>query len=215
MGWRHLSQKEWTFLLFGNWLTFNYDLLASYLICFDRENWETFQCVKISEIYYQSTLCLFVDRALTPYKLKLDILLRLFEKGELLSPFFYKADGTEKSHHMATKDYNTNTMRDGGNDACNMSSSYLDVQFSFYRAMIYVHRSRRHLNLIGSCMAKQRRILKFAVNPIQNPNLTILELKTCLEVCTLLFLKHMVTWKKLKRVLKRRSLKMEKMLFPK
>ena len=83
------------------------------------------------EIYYQSLFGLFGDRALTPYKLKLDILLRLFEKGELLSPFYYMTEVTEKSHHTAAKDYNTKTMRDGGNDAWNMSSSYLDIQFSF------------------------------------------------------------------------------------
>ena len=96
MGWRHLSQKEWAFL-FGN---------------------------QKRKIYYQSTLCRFGDRALMPYKLKLDILLRLFEKGELLSPFYYKTEGTEKSHHTAAKDYNTKTMRDGGNDAWNMSFSF-------------------------------------------------------------------------------------------
>ena len=63
-----------------------------------------------------------------PYKLKLDILLRLFEKVELLSSFFYMTEGTEESRHTAAKDYNTKTMRDGGNDAWNMSSSYLDIK---------------------------------------------------------------------------------------
>ena len=59
-------------------------------------------------------------------KLKLDILFRLFEKDELMSPFFYMKEGTEKSHHTAAKDIKTKTMRDGGDDAWNMSSSYLD-----------------------------------------------------------------------------------------
>ena len=100
-----------------------------------REFKDIQKCKDLYEIYYQSTLCLFGDRAFTLYKLKLDILLRLFEKGELLSPFYYMTEGTEKSHHTAAKDYNTKTMRDGGNDAWNMSSSYLDIQFSFYRAI--------------------------------------------------------------------------------
>ena len=43
-------------------------------------------------------------------------------------------EGTEKSHHTASKDYNSRTMRDGGNDAWNMSSNYLDIRFSFFRA---------------------------------------------------------------------------------
>ena len=60
--------------------------------------------------------------------------------------------------------------------------------------LISVYRSLRHLNLTGSRLEKQRRILKFAVDPFQNPNLTLLlEPKTGLEVCTLLFLKQMVT----------------------
>ena len=35
-------------------------------------------CKDLYEIYYQSTLCLFGDRALTPYKLKMDMLLRIY-----------------------------------------------------------------------------------------------------------------------------------------
>ena len=53
-----------------------------------RELRDIQRCKDLYEIFYQSTLCLFRDRALTPYKLKLHILLRFFEKGELPSPFF-------------------------------------------------------------------------------------------------------------------------------
>ena len=105
-------------------------------------------------------------------------------------------EGTEKSHHTAAKDYNTKTMRDGGNDAWNMSSSYLDIQFSFYRAIDLCSSKSSTLESYRKLYGKTdvtRRILKFAVNPFQNLNLTILELKTCLEVCTLSFLEHMVT----------------------
>ena len=44
-------------------------------------------------------------------------------------------EGTEKSHHTASKDYNSRTMRDGCNDAWNMSSKYLDIRFSLFRAI--------------------------------------------------------------------------------
>ena len=93
------------------------------------------RCKDLYETYYQSTICLFGDRALTPYKLKIDMLLRIIEKGEFLAPFYYMTEGTEKSHHTASKDYNSRTMRDGGNDAWNMSSNYLDIRFSFFRAI--------------------------------------------------------------------------------
>ena len=93
------------------------------------------RCKNLYETYYQCTVCLFGDRDLTPYKLKLDMLLRIVEKGEILPPFFYMTEGTEKCHHTANKDYNSKTMRDGGNDAWNMSSNYLDIQFSFRRAI--------------------------------------------------------------------------------
>ena len=63
------------------------------------------------------------------------MLLRIYEKGEILSPFHYMTEGNEKSHHTASKDYNSKTMRDGGNDAWNMSSNFLDIHFSFLRAV--------------------------------------------------------------------------------
>ena len=87
------------------------------------------------ETYYQSTICLFGDRVLTPYKLKIDMLLRIIEKGEILAPFNYMTEGTEKSHHTASKNYNSRTMRDGCNDAWSMSSKNLDIRFSFFRAI--------------------------------------------------------------------------------
>ena len=146
---------------------------------------------------------------------QIEILLRLFEKGELLSPIFTWQTELRKATTRQPK----TTIRIQCVMVVMMHVTCHPVisMFSFTSTvqLIYVHRRRRHLNVTGSCRAKQRRILKFAVDPFQNSNLTILELKAYLEVCTLSFLKHMVTWKKLKRVLKRRSPKMEEMLFPK
>ena len=143
------------------------------------------------EIYYQSTSCLFGDSALTPYELKLDISLRLFENGELLSPFFYMTEGTEKCHHKAAKDYNTKTIRDGGNVAWDMSSGCLDVQFSPTVQLIHVHQS--HRKLYGNTIVTKT-YLENCREPIPEPELDvmILKLKTCLEVCILSFLEHMV-----------------------
>ena len=100
-----------------------------------RELTDLQSCKDLYETYYQSTICLFGVRALTPYKLKIDMLLRIFEKGGVLAPFNYMTEDTERSHHTASKDYNSRTTRDGGNDAWNMSSNYLDIRFSFFRAI--------------------------------------------------------------------------------
>ena len=52
-------------------------------------------CKDLYETYYQSTICLFGDRALTPYNLKIDMLLRgERKKGEILAPFNYMTEGT-------------------------------------------------------------------------------------------------------------------------
>ena len=99
-----------------------------------REEIDLEKCRDLYEIYYQSTLCHFGGRALTPYNLKLDILLRDFENGEILPSFYYMTEGTEESHRTEVKDYNTKTMSDGDNDAWNMSSNYLDIHLSFIRA---------------------------------------------------------------------------------
>ena len=53
-------------------------------------------CEDLFEKYYHSTICLFEDRVLTSYKLKIDTLLRIIEKGEILPPFYYMTEGTEK-----------------------------------------------------------------------------------------------------------------------
>ena len=63
------------------------------------------------------------------------MLLRIVEKVEILPPFFYMTEGTEKSHHTANNDYNTKTMRGGGIDAWNKSSIFLEIQFSFLRSI--------------------------------------------------------------------------------
>ena len=199
-------------------LTSNSNLFTSYLICFDRENSKMFQSVKISMRFITSQLYVF------------SVIVRwrhtnwnwIFYSDFLRKVSFCLHFITwQKELKKATTRQPKTTIR----RKCVMVAMMLGTchpvisifTFPSTVQLIYVLQSLRHLNLTGSCMEKptwQRRILKFAVNPFQNLNLTILELKTCLEVCTLSFLEHTVTWKKLKRVLRRRSLKMEEMLFP-
>ena len=92
-----------------------------------REITDLQKCKNLYETCYQCTLCLFGDRGLTPYKLKIDMLLRIYKKDEILSPFYYMTEGTEKSHHTASKDYNSKTER--------WPKRRMGRKFSFLRAV--------------------------------------------------------------------------------
>ena len=113
------------------------------------------RCRELYETYYQCTKILFGEPGLTPYKVKLDMLLRIVKKGKILSPFYYMTEGTEKSHHTASKDYYSKTMRDGGYDARNMSSNYLDIQFSFLRAIKLCQSKVAMLRMYGHPLADE------------------------------------------------------------
>lgn len=87
------------------------------------------------ETYYQSTLVIFGSEAFTAYKLKLDIVWRLVESGNISLPWNHMTEGSENSHHTANKDYHSKTMRDGGISTRHLNSSYLDLYFSYMRAV--------------------------------------------------------------------------------
>ena len=81
---------------------------------------------------------------------------------------------TEKNHHTAAKDYNTKTMRDGGNDAWNMSSGYLDIHFSFYRAIDLCTSKLATLESYRKLYGKTKTYLEIGREPIQEPELVYL-----------------------------------------
>ena len=95
---------------------------------------ENLQAYKKSvEAYYQSTLLLAGLDGLTPYKLKLDMIWRVCEKGYVTDPWNHLTESGEKSHHTSHKEYHAKTMRDGGHDTRNMNSEYSDLRFTFWR----------------------------------------------------------------------------------
>ena len=67
-----------------------------------------------AEAYYQTSLLLFGEKGLTPYKLKLTIFPSLVTSGFIDSPWNHMCEGLEKSNHHAHKDFQTRTMRGGG-----------------------------------------------------------------------------------------------------
>ena len=73
-------------------------------------------------------------------------------------------------------------MRDVGSDAWNMSSSYLEIQFSFYRAIDSCSsksaKFESYRKLYGKTVVKKT-YLELCRESFLNLNLTILELKTC------------------------------------
>ena len=84
------------------------------------------------------------------------------------------AEVTEKCLHTAAKDYNTKTIRDGGNDAWNMSSGYLDIQFSPYVQLIHVHQSYR--KLYGNTIVTKA-YLEICREPIPEPEIDYLRIE--------------------------------------
>jgi hypothetical protein len=67
-----------------------------------------------AEAYYQTSLLLFGEKGLTPYKLKLTLFPSLVKSGFITSPWFHMCEGLEKSNHHAHKDFQVRTMRGGG-----------------------------------------------------------------------------------------------------
>ena len=73
------------------------------------------QCYKKwAEIYYQTSILLFGECSLTPYKLKLAMMPRIVEGGFVERPFDHMCEGFEKSNHHANSCFQTKTMRGGG-----------------------------------------------------------------------------------------------------
>ena len=73
------------------------------------------QCYKKwAEIYYQTSILVFGECSLTPYKLKLAMMPQIVEGGFVERPFDHMCEGLEKSNHHANRYFQTKTMRGGG-----------------------------------------------------------------------------------------------------
>ena len=69
---------------------------------------------EMGEIYYQTSILLFGESSLTPYKLKLAMMPQIVEGGFVERPFDHMCEGLEKSNHHANRYFQTKTMRGGG-----------------------------------------------------------------------------------------------------
>ena len=83
-----------------------------------------------ADAYYQTSLLLFGEKGLTPYKLKLTLFPSLVRSGFIYSPWFHMCEGLEKSNHHAHKDFQSRTMR-GGGLIHNQDPLFLECCFSF------------------------------------------------------------------------------------
>jgi hypothetical protein len=83
------------------------------------------------ELYYQSTIAQFGHEGLTPYKLKLDMIWRILEEGEIQSTKNHLCESGEKTNHTAQKEYYRGT-RDGANDKWSKNSCFQDLVNSFF-----------------------------------------------------------------------------------
>ena len=95
-----------------------------------RSSKESFNVIDFNfwaETYYQTSLLLFAEHGLTPYKLNL---VTVFEGNFVVSPWNHFCEGLEKSNHHASKEFHTRTMR-GGWKMCNHDPLFLESFFSF------------------------------------------------------------------------------------
>ena len=78
-------------------------------------------------------------------------------------------EGAEKRRHTASKDYNSNTMRDGGNDAWNMSSTYLELEFLFLPAITLCSSKAAMLRRYRHMKENVKSYLEICREPIPEP----------------------------------------------
>ena len=83
-----------------------------------------------AETYYQISLALFADKAITPYKLKAALIPQLLEKGFIQTPYNHLTEGLENSNHHSNKNFFARTMRGGGR-IWTQNPAIMDMYYSF------------------------------------------------------------------------------------
>ena len=91
-----------------------------------------------------------------------------------VSVFFTWQKKLKKATTQQPEDYDKKTMRDGGNDAWNMSSSYLDIQFFFYRAIDLCTSKSATLESYRKLYGKTKTYLEICREPFPEPELDYL-----------------------------------------
>ena len=96
---------------------------------FDLEEFSTW-----AETYYQTTLLLFTETGLTPYKLKLLLIPELVRSGYISNLWDHMCEGLEKSNHHSSGTFHSKTLRGGG---CihHQNPLFLELFFSFARLL--------------------------------------------------------------------------------
>lgn len=102
---------------------------------------------KWAETYYQTSLLLFGEKGLTPYKLKMMLFPTLVESGYIQTPWYHMCEGLEKSNHHAHKDFQTRTMR-GGGSVYHQDPLFLELFFSYAKLVKLTSEAAFQLALI-------------------------------------------------------------------
>ena len=105
-----------------------------FLLRDSKDGLDVVEYSKWAEIYYQTSLLLFGEKGLTPYKLKLVMFPSLIEGGKIISPWWHICEGLEKSNHHAHKDFQSKTMR-GGGFTHNQDPLFLELFFSYCKML--------------------------------------------------------------------------------
>jgi hypothetical protein len=127
------------------------------------------------ETYLQCTKALFGPKALTPYKLKLDIIWRIVDMGYIFHPWYYLCEVGENTNHTAHKEYYTNSTRDGGSDEHNKNSDYLDMRQGFF-GVIELGRERCQTVDYWTMMEQYETTVVREIYPADTPTPTYLDI---------------------------------------
>lgn len=103
-----------------------------------------------SETYYHISRALFdTTLGITPYKLKLLLIPQIVESGFIRSPWDHMTEGLEKSNHHSHKNFQTRSMR-GGGQFFNPDPMFLELFFSFC-SLLRLNKTRSISERIKKC----------------------------------------------------------------
>ena len=149
-----------------------------------RSSKESFNVIDFNfwaETYYQTSLLLFAEHGLTPYKLKLVTIPQIVEGNFVVSPWNHICEGLEKSNHHASKDFHTRTMR-GGGKMCNHDPLFLESFFSFCKLLQRTKAEKEVPDVLANLtsvfnVSLGQTYLEICIDAVPNPRIAVGEVR--------------------------------------
>ena len=149
-----------------------------------RSSKESFNVIDFNfwaKTYYQTSLILFAEHGLTPYKLKLVTIPQILEGNFVASPWNHNCEGLERSNHHASKDFHTRTMR-GGGKMCNHDPLFLESFFSFCKLLQRTKAEKEVPDVLANLtsvfnVSLGQTYLEICIDAVPNPRIAVGEVR--------------------------------------